>query len=166
MKNVTLVLTAILAFTLSSNASATAFKEHVTVVSKATPPHHGYRMGTYHRSIPRYAVRVVSNGQVFFRYNNVYFRPNRKGYTVVQRPFRNTNNCRPGQGYRNGNRGGQNNRGYNQRGNNKNYRNNQSHPGNRNGRVRSGGNGGSRNGQGTHSGGSRSGSNKNKGGRG
>ena len=125
MKNVLQVLAVVLAFTLNVDAAPQKMTTTQSAFTKAKPPHCGYRMGSYYNNIPRYAVRVVANGQVFYRHNGIYFSPYRRGFVVVQQPRFNRvprynhgprypqrgyrNGQRSGSGYNNGNRNGQGN---------------------------------------------------------
>ena len=87
MKNLLLALIGILAFSLSSKASAPKdFAKHKNKVVKSHPPHYHYRVGSYHRYVPRHAVRIVRNGRVYFRYDGVFFSPYGRGWTVVNPP--------------------------------------------------------------------------------
>ena len=87
MKHLILALITISAFSLSSSAStAKDFAKQKSVVMKNNPPRNGFRVGTYHRNVPRHANRVVRNGNVYFNYNGVFFSPRGRGWVVVTPP--------------------------------------------------------------------------------
>ena len=87
MKKVILALMTILAFSFTSSASETKNRaKHKSDMIKHHPPRTSYRVGAYHRNVPRHAVRVERHGNVHFNHNGVFFSPRGRGWVVVSPP--------------------------------------------------------------------------------